>query len=55
MADDENLASQFDKRDYCRMLNGAAPKVHPSQAVEGNNNYVLHHRVPIRRGGGFMT
>lgn len=45
------LGDKFSSRSIDRMREGKAPFVSGTQALGGQLNYVLHHKVPIQHGG----
>jgi hypothetical protein len=51
VANEPNLANQFDANSIQRMQGGLAPFTSVSQQIGGMKNYVLHHKTPINQGG----
>jgi hypothetical protein len=51
VANDLNLASQFDPPSIQRMQNGFAPFTDISQQLGSQKNFILHHKTPINQGG----
>ncbi|WP_413667267.1 RHS repeat-associated core domain-containing protein [Mucilaginibacter sp. Mucisp86] len=51
VAADKDLASQFSKSNITLMSKGNAPIAVKEQALGGQQSYILHHIIPISRGG----
>jgi hypothetical protein len=51
VANDPDLATQFDPQSIQRMRNGLAPYTDITQQIGGQKNYILHHKTPINQGG----